>query len=200
MKRVELFDINTNIENIIFHLSRYKFVRRQIDSSVKLIEIGCGTGYGSYFLSKYCNSVLGIDIDQDSIEKCKRFQKENLSFQKINILNDKEFEFIRNLEFDVVVCFEVIEHMSRQRALKLLKRIKKIKKEKGFAFISTVKRLPSKEKTRNRQIHHVHEYSIDAFRNDLKSIFDSVIILSQLDEIIGSMNYKNAWNYLAITV
>ena len=195
MKRVNLRNVN-DFENLIYHLTRYKFVARILSKKDIVIEIGCGHGYGTYFLSKYCQKIVGIDIDSDIINQCKKeYGSKNLDFKCLNILDTDITKFPK---YDVVVCFEVIEHMNRKEAYKLMEKLKDLKKDDGIIFLSTPRRIEDKFKTENRRKFHMHEYTYEELNEDLSKIFSRFIILGQLDEIIGSLNPNNVWTYFCI--
>ena len=52
-------------------LSRFKFVSKMLTPHDRVLDIGCGSGLGSYFYSGIANSVLGLDVhpDYETIEK-----------------------------------------------------------------------------------------------------------------------------------
>ena len=49
------------------HLPRYVFAR-QFAHDAKVLDFGCGTGYGAALLAETANSVLGLDIDPAALE------------------------------------------------------------------------------------------------------------------------------------
>lgn len=194
MKRVDLLDPECDIENLLYHLARYKFVLRQLRPTDTVLEVGCGTGYGLHFLAKAAAQLDGVDMDDESIATAKRqYHRSNVHYAVQDI-----HTFPRESHYDVVICLEVIEHLDRDAALALLRRIKALKKPDGIAFISTPRAVPFEQRSRNRQIVHVHEYTIEELRQDLDTVFGRGIVLSQIDEGIGSANPGTAWNYVAV--
>ncbi|QQG43935.1 MAG: class I SAM-dependent methyltransferase [Candidatus Roizmanbacteria bacterium] len=95
----------------------------------KILDAGCGTGLILRHLPK--NSV-GIDINPRHIEKTKR----NTLSNKI-VLGDIEKTPFKKNTYDIVVCFETLEHLLfPEKALSEFKRILK----KGGLFIGSVPR------------------------------------------------------------
>lgn len=88
-------------------LQRYSYVRQWL--SGRVLDCGCGTGYGSYMIQmnpdvKY---VKGIDISDEAIYMAKReYQAENLEF------SCEELNEVRG-DFDWLVAVEVIEHLEK---------------------------------------------------------------------------------------
>lgn len=58
------------------HVYRYEQVLPYIKLSDKIIDIACGTGYGSNLLAQYTQGpVIGGDISQETITFCKNHWK-----------------------------------------------------------------------------------------------------------------------------
>ncbi|UCE73365.1 MAG: class I SAM-dependent methyltransferase [Methanomassiliicoccales archaeon] len=203
MDRVDLYK-PIDIENMIYHLIRYKFVARTINKNDTIIELGCGNGYGAYFLSEYCQSIEAYDIDPEVIKYAKeKYKRGNIKYYNKDLIKEVNKNINRDSkksfpQADVIICFEVIEHMTREDAMIAINTLKLLRKRNGIVFLSTPKWVPDVQKTQNRIKHHIHEYTYEELKKDLLSIFNRVIILGQLDEIIGSLNKDNVWTYFCV--
>ncbi len=86
------------------------FVDRQIPAGSKVLDVGCGSGAISLHIATRRSSVVGVDVSERAISAAKddaeRFGLSNARFFVGNI-NNVELEE----KFDVVVCFDVLEHM-----------------------------------------------------------------------------------------
>jgi 2-polyprenyl-3-methyl-5-hydroxy-6-metoxy-1,4-benzoquinol methylase len=137
-----------------------------------VLDVGCGEGYGTYFLSRRCKEVIGIDTFQDTINHCKKtYRSKNLEFYKYD---GKKIPFSNN-SFDIITCFQVIEHV-KEEAL-FLREIKRILKADGTALFTTpyrVYRLKKGQSPWNK--FHIREYYIFQLRKVLKKVFPSVKI------------------------
>jgi len=202
MKRVDFADLvktPADFQNMHYHLARYDFVKRQLSPDQVVLEIGCGTGYGTFFLSDAVKKIHGVDIDADVIDYAqKTFVQPQLTYSATNILETDEFVKTREKSCDTIVCFEVIEHMEREQALDLMARINTMKKDRGVAYISTPRYRPLNERTKNRQLHHVHEYTFAELQEDLKKIFKTNVILGQNEAAISAFNPASTYTYFAI--
>ena len=77
------------------------FIEQEInrDKSVRIIDIGCGTGRHAIELTKRGYNVTGVDLSEDQIKRAK----EKVSFKLIDInlivlpVNSTKFEKRRNL-------------------------------------------------------------------------------------------------------
>lgn len=92
------------------HLNRYKFASEYIQDK-KVLDIGCGTGYGTALLALKAKKIVGVDIDisKEAINYAKNnYSKKNIEFYVGNATN---LNFLKDEEFDAIVSFETIEHM-----------------------------------------------------------------------------------------
>ena len=130
---MERLDLETEITSwdAAIHVARYASAK-QFCNGLKVLDIGCGEGYGSMMMLNWgASSVLGVDISEVAITKAKiRFQENDLEFRQIEADNE---EFL-NQQFDLIVSFETIEHVSNPN--QFLANIKKSLKIDGIAIIS----------------------------------------------------------------
>ena len=77
--------VENNLLRFLIRLSRYKFVSKQLHPDDNILEIGCGSGLGSIFLSQYCHSVKGIDIEPRLIDEAQSINlRSNVNFETKN--------------------------------------------------------------------------------------------------------------------
>ncbi len=156
------------------HKFVYELVAKYIKKTDKVLEIGCGTGYGTEILSKTGASIYAIDIDEETIKECQKHSVQtNIKFfaydgKKIN-LPEKSF--------DIIISFQVIEHIRKD--ISYLRNIKKLLKPNGFFFISTPNRnyrLTKNQKPWNP--FHIREYDSKSLSNVVTQIFPNTTIFS----------------------
>jgi 2-polyprenyl-3-methyl-5-hydroxy-6-metoxy-1,4-benzoquinol methylase len=96
---------------------RCDYMIRQMDLSKKntsILEIGCGTGEISYFLSQKTDTdVLGTDICLPFIKECKkRYSSPNLKYEVLDFTSAKSIKkVVGNKKFDYIVGNGIIHHM-----------------------------------------------------------------------------------------
>ena len=124
-----LHDIqNIRINYILNVLNRNKL------NNLKILDIGCGGGLISEGLSKLGANVTGIDFVKENINVAKKHAKKNNL--KINFLvQNFEKEKIYS-KFDVIIIFEVLEHLDDWEIF--LKKIRSNLKRNGTLIISTI--------------------------------------------------------------
>jgi SAM-dependent methyltransferase len=145
------------------HVARYAFAA-QLVRGQDVLDVGCGVGYGSQWLAKSgAKSVLGIDIAKDAIGHAKKnYFHPAVSFR---IQDATTIDFVG--EFDVVTCFEFIEHIGEQRVV--LDAIRKALRPNGQLVISTPRPLDDK-----RTHFHIHELEYEELNRLLAERFANV--------------------------
>jgi ubiquinone/menaquinone biosynthesis C-methylase UbiE len=145
----------------------------QLVKDKTVLEIGCGEGFGaSYLLSKGAKKVIAGDISENEIRYAKEcYQRDGMQFV---FLDAQDLEFANN-SFDVIVAFEVIEHLGKY--LDFLDECRRVLRDNGTFICST----PSKEIMSPKADKpwfpgHVREFDIDEFRTLLSTYFQEVVL------------------------
>lgn len=116
------------------HLKPYEFIKEEATGK-RVLEVGCGDGYGSAYLAKVAAEVIGIDYEQDVIAQAQgKYRAPNLSFL---YMPATELEF-RDNSFDIICAFQVIEHILEEKLLQFLSEVKRVLKEEGRFYLSTL--------------------------------------------------------------
>ncbi|MBK9123563.1 MAG: class I SAM-dependent methyltransferase [Chloroflexi bacterium] len=157
---------------VAIHLKRYDFARGYV-AGKHVLDVACGVGYGSHYLSEAAASVTGLDLDTWSVEYAReRYgDRPSVTFEVGNAL-DMPFE---TGQFDVVCSFETIEHV--QDADAFLREVLRVLKPGGVFIVSTPAARISTQRPDNP--HHVQEWSPKDFERLLRNYFADVTIYSQ---------------------
>jgi 2-polyprenyl-3-methyl-5-hydroxy-6-metoxy-1,4-benzoquinol methylase len=133
------------------HLIRYILAMDSIVGK-DVLDIACGSGYGMYLMSYLAKSVSGYDYNQQAINEAKEFPYRCDACLEIrNLEEDHPLNNHKHEKFDVVVCFETIEHVVNPEVL--LKNIKAVTKEGGVIYISTPNDLKKIDKNKWHKVH-----------------------------------------------
>jgi SAM-dependent methyltransferase len=158
----------------IEHMSRYEFVRGLVPG-MRVLDVGSGCGYGAYHLAAAgARTVLGIDISEEAVEYARRnYTHWGLEFDVIDAAH-----LHMERRFDVVTCFELIEHVEDAGAV--LSGVGHVLDGAGIFIVSTPNKatyVAGGEGGKNP--FHVREYCRDEFENLLRHAFPNVLILGQ---------------------
>lgn len=168
-------------------LNRYIFTQKYVKDRKKVLDIGCGTGYGGAVLAQK-GQVVGIDSDKEAID----FARKNYGNQVIFKLGMAENLEFKDNQFDLVCAFEVIEHLRNPKLM--LKEARRILKKHGLFIISSPNRLFSSSVEKKLSKYHQKEYSYEEFLKILKSYFGKVNIYGQHKSIRAKKAIKSFMN------
>jgi GT2 family glycosyltransferase/SAM-dependent methyltransferase/peptidoglycan hydrolase CwlO-like protein len=156
------------------HLHRYAYARQFVRDK-KVIDLACGEGYGSDLLAGEASYVLGIDIDQPTIaHAASRYKRDNLEFTIGSII---DIPVKGRGKFDVAVCFEAIEHITKHK--KLLSEVKRVLRVDGLLIISTPNKTVYTDAPDYHNPFHLKELYLDQFEALLRQYFENVQVLGQ---------------------
>ena len=151
------------------HLARYVWAS-QLVAGRSVLDAGCGVGYGSALLARAgATDVVGIDLSARAVEAARAGAPENAAFVTGD-LHELPFEDGR---FDVVVCFEVIEHVEGQDDV--IAELARVLASDGVLAISS----PNREVYPAGNPHHLHEYVPEELRAALAGRFAHVELRRQ---------------------
>lgn len=86
------------------HAARYSWAMR-LCGGQRVLDVGCGVGYGSYMLSWVADSVTAFDVDEEAIATA-RATYPGVDYRLADVTTGEI------PGGDVAVCFEVLEHVS----------------------------------------------------------------------------------------
>jgi len=117
-----------------------------------VLDVACGEGYGSHLLSQQAQSVVGVDLDLETIEHAKeKYRQANLSFRVGDVLSLP----IEDDSIDVVVCFETIEHVADHAGLMM--EFRRVLKPDGLLLLSSPDKASYSDQTGYDNPFHVKE-------------------------------------------
>lgn len=129
-KQVSVSDLEK--KQIVFKNYLAKHLPENKDS--KILDLGCGYGSFVYFLNKLgYQNVFGIDVSQEQIDQAKALGIKNIEQKDI-------FQYLENKEneLDLIVMLDVLEHLTKDEIMTILKRVFKSLKPKGRLIVQTL--------------------------------------------------------------
>ncbi len=104
--------------------------------NIKILDLGCGGGLVSESLSRLGAKVTGIDFVANNINIARHHSIK--SKLKIDYIHGDIEKIKMNKKFDLIIMFEILEHVNNWK--KLLLKIDKNLKKDGKIIISTINR------------------------------------------------------------
>jgi len=157
----------------LMHIATYRFAE-QFTRGKRVLDYGCGSGYGAAQIAQTARSVDAVDVAPDAIAYAQsEFKGENLRFAVV--APDKPLPF-PDASFDTVLSFQVFEHVDD--TAHYLSEIRRVLAPGGQLVLATPDRstrlLPG-QRPWNRW--HLHEYSRAELASVLRRHFREVQVL-----------------------
>jgi SAM-dependent methyltransferase len=167
---VERFDPEQSDGRLIAaeHTSRYRAARALV-AGKRVLDAGCGTGYGLEILGEAgAGQLSGVDIAPEAVERSQARVPAATVVQ--GSVHELPFD---DDAFDVVVCFEVIEHVERQDDA--LSELARVLAPGGALVLSS----PNRAVYPEGNPHHVHEYLPDELEAAVRRVLPEVRLYRQ---------------------
>lgn len=161
-ERLEFYDFS---DVTVEHLHRYAIAKDFVSGKV-VLDIASGEGYGSYILSDLALEVIGVDIDNESVQNAKdKYSKDNLKY----LLGSADNIPVESNSIDVVVSFETIEHHDKHEEMFL--ELKRVLKHDGILIMSSPDKKYYSELTGQVNPFHVKELYFKEFKTLIDQFF-----------------------------
>ena len=155
------------------HMHRYLAARRLV-RGMRVLDIACGEGYGSALLAETATTVIGVDMDEESIAHARcTYVRSNVRFLR----GDAVAIPLGNASIDVVVSFETIEHLTDHRQMML--EIKRILGPDGVLILSSPDRQEYSDVARYTNPYHLRELYLSELRALLDEHFRGHMLYGQ---------------------
>jgi 2-polyprenyl-3-methyl-5-hydroxy-6-metoxy-1,4-benzoquinol methylase len=143
------------------HLARYIWASNHARGR-RVLDAACGVGYGSLLLhGAGAASVTGVDIAEQAIDEATARAGRVAQFVRGDI-SALPFE---DASFDLVVCFETIEHVVEQE--RALDELRRVLSPEGLLMVSS----PNRDVYEAGNPHHTREYTPEELRSALGTRF-----------------------------
>ena len=184
MKRLEV-DYSLGSMDVLVSLARYNFVNRIVQNrKASVLDFGCGSGYGSRALRERFDDVTSFDVFPDG------YEPEGLKFIS-------DIEVLKKKNYDVVTCFEVIEHIAEKGQYELMNDLHALCSDNGTLFISTVRKMDPPP-TENRRIEHIRELDFEELLAFCQDKFHNVYTFGQIDQVISTFYPENHYHFVFV--
>jgi SAM-dependent methyltransferase len=151
------------------HFARYAWAA-QFASGKRVLDAACGMGYGTAMLAAgSANEVVGVDLDEAVIARVSADPPKGASFRVADL---RRLPFGED-EFDLVVCFEAIEHVPEPEVV--LDQLARVLRPDGLLIVST----PNRDVYTPGNPFHLRELTPNELEAELEKRFASVVLRRQ---------------------
>lgn len=186
--------IQGNLVQLLVRLSRFKFAAKMLRPADSVLEIGCGSGLGTNFLSQFCRHISAIDVKKSELDDARSVtRRKNIDFEWIDL-----FDLPLTRKYDAVVALDVIEHMSFRKGEKFVKKITNHLKEDGMLIIGTPSIYSFKFQSALSKASHIKLYDQEELKKMIDRHFNRTVAFSMNDEVVHTGFSKLAWYYFIL--
>jgi GT2 family glycosyltransferase/SAM-dependent methyltransferase len=163
-----------DVQVVYEHFHRYLWASDLIRGR-RVLDLGSGEGFGAALLSESAEHVVGVDVDERTVEHARlNWSSDSLSFELGSALDLSAFP---RGSFDAVVAFEIIEHLGDQR--RMLAEVERVLTDDGMLIISTPDRRLYSEASGQENPFHEHELTYEEFSSLLAETFANAVMWGQ---------------------
>lgn len=163
-----------DLQVVYEHYHRYLLASRFVRGK-RVLDLASGEGYGAAILAEHASRVIGIEIDPASVAHSRQtYRRDGLEFVEGSMLDLSQFA---DATFDVVTCFEALEHVVEHD--ELVQGVRRVLAPGGLFLTSTPDRLMYSDHLHQHNPYHVRELSLEEFQELLGGYFTSVHVWGQ---------------------
>ena len=183
---------------LTFLLSRYKFCSKMLAGKSKVLEVGCGDGFGMRVVLQTVESVHGVDFDPLFIEwATKHAHKEglNCSFSTLDITKQAPPG-----RYEAAYSLDLIEHLEPEQEYLYWENVRKVLEPNAIFIVGTPNLTASPYASKWSMEGHINLKSAETLRAAMEKYFANVFIFSMNDEVVHTGFYPMAHYLFAMGV
>lgn len=165
-------------------------VKKNFKNSFKFLDIGSGVGlYSKYILSINNSKGIGIDLNTEACKLNSYLNQKSISKKSYEVINDDFLSHNFNDKYDLIVIWNVIEHLDENELKKILKKINLILKSNGLLIIG----VPSYQKywsIEDEVVGHKRRYNLELLKKHVCSASFKLINYCGLTFPIGNLLFS----------
>lgn len=168
-------------------------IQKYIPQNGKVLDIGSATGTISFYLGSRGLNVIGIEPSKNAV-KYSRLNNRIFLLKNVNFLNMQLEMYKSKLKFDLITCFEVLEHLEDD--MKCLRIIVEHMNSNSVLVIT----VPSTNaplyklgllRTFDKEVGHLRRYSINTISSKVNNAGLRVKKVFKTEGIIRSLLFTN---------
>lgn len=157
-------------------IDRYIFLVGKVKGK-RILDFGCGSGHGCMIMKTYGSEyVWGYDKNKEAISEAQR------TYSGVPGVDFRDtMEHFSEDSFDMIVSFEVFEHIPLKELKKLIKKLKSYLKKDGLFIITT----PISRGQKSEDKFHQNEMTQNVFVNLMDEFFNEWDLYSTIEHRDG---------------
>jgi len=182
-------------KRLAFTLSRYKFVAKMLEGRERVLEVGCGDGFGTRVVAQAVERIVAVDFDHEFIDSATSTAspKYRIEFRQHDVVKTP----VRG-DFDAVYSLDVLEHIPAARERKFLSNMLAGLRASGVCIVGTPSLESQSYASRFSRMGHVNCKDQASLRRLMQAFFHNVFIFSMNDEMVHTGFAKMSHYNLAL--
>jgi 2-polyprenyl-3-methyl-5-hydroxy-6-metoxy-1,4-benzoquinol methylase len=165
------------------HARRYGFAAKRCRSK-RVLDAGCGSGYGTRILGLEATECLGVDRDPESVGLAESlFATARIRFSVADV---SRLEGLADETFHVVVALEVLEHLPSESIPAFMAAVRRVLTTDGTLVVSVANRA---HQDKEENPFHLSEMLFEEFEELLETWFPSWKI-----RLYGQDVWRGTWH------
>jgi ubiquinone/menaquinone biosynthesis C-methylase UbiE len=149
-------------------MSRLRYVLPYVKMNYNIVDLGCGTGWNTKYVSLYCTYIWGVDISKEAIEYAQYINDaKNITWLQRPMHALDNFE---ESSMDMIMTIAAIEHASKTDMEKVFSEAYRILKPNTY-LVGTATQFRNKPKV-NATPWHKYEPGFDDFKKMAAPYFE----------------------------
>ena len=186
----EEFYENTPLKQIPWQNNQSDYLTKVINANKikpgRVLDLGCGTGMESIFLTTKGFTVTGIDISKTAINYAiQNSKKENFKIEFV-IADATNLDFLKNRKFDLILDWANLHGIIKNKRDKYIEEILKHTQKGSKLILRCFGRLENEDNTVSRSIGNIFLFT----KRDIKKIYGKHFKILEVN--ISKVLNKNA--------
>lgn len=182
-------------------------------NTVRVLDVGCGEGIGTYLVAKECGFARGVDFDADLIATAQKnwappeappettaASPEAADEGRICEFAVADFLQETRADFDAVINFDVIEHIQPDNAERFLAGMAENLRPHGLAVVGTPNITSAQYASAVTNAGHINLYDGHRLHDEMAAHFSRVFMFGANDEVVHTGHFPMCHYLIAVGV
>lgn len=180
-----------------FVLSRYKFCSKLLAGKSRVLEVGCGDGFGAPIIAAEVGELHCVDWEPRNIEGNRR---------RLPFLSNTTFEVLDVStqpppgRYDGMYNIDVLEHVEPEFEIRFMDNITAALEPEGILIVGTPNESSARYATHRSDHQHINLKSAASLKELMLRYFHNCFVFSMNDEVVHTGYYPMAHYLFAVGV
>jgi 2-polyprenyl-3-methyl-5-hydroxy-6-metoxy-1,4-benzoquinol methylase len=165
----------------LFVLSRYKFVAKMLEGKTRVLEVGCGDGFGAPIVAQAVKELVCVDWEEKNIEGNRRrlSHLSNVSFEVQDVSTAPPVG-----KFEAIFSIDVLEHVEPEFESAFMNNLVESLEPNGVMIIGTPNESASPYASPQSESQHINLKTRESLRALSNKYFENSFSFSMNDETL----------------